>query len=132
MSTVEQDTRMHERLVDAQYSEDQAWDKHAEWLASVLVHGGTVHLNRRPYLTPDDLFEQMCHDSMDADKLDKSSQHLMNAIKEDNRFGCGVLIHVAKRVAATRLIEAHDKPLRDQFEEGFMKHMGDAAWPINK
>jgi len=129
MSTVEQDTRMHERLVDAQYSEDQAWDKHAEWLASVLVHGGTVHLNRRPYLTPDDLFEQMCHDSMSSDEQDKSSQHLMNAIKlspEDYAI-CGALIHVAKRVAATRLIEAHDKSLRDQFEEGFMEHYAKGA-----
>jgi len=129
MSTVEQDTRMHERLVDAQYSEDQAWDKHAEWLASVLVHGGTVHLNRRPYLTPDDLFEQMCHDSMSSDEQDKSSQHLMNAIKlspEDYAI-CGALIQVAKRVAATRLIEAHDKRLRDQFEEGFMEHYAKGA-----
>ena len=129
MSTVEQDTRMHERLVDAQYSEDQAWDKHAEWLASVLVHGGTVHLNRRPYLTPDDLFEQMCHDSMSSDAQDKSSQHLMNAIKlspEDYAI-CGALIQVAKRVAATRLIEAHDKRLRDQFEEGFMEHYAKGA-----
>jgi len=129
MSTVEQDTRMHERLVDAQYSEDQAWDKHAEWLASVLVHGGTVHLNRRPYLTPDDLFEQMCHDSMSSDEQDKSSQHLMNAIKcrPEDEVGCGALIQLAKKVAATRLIEAHDKRLRDQFEEGFMEHYAKGA-----
>ena len=129
MSTVEQDTRMHERLVAAQYSKDQAWDKHSEWLESVLVHGGTVHLNRRPYLTPDDLFEQMCHDSMICDEQDKSSQHLMNAIKlspEDYAI-CGALIQVAKRVAATRLIEAHDKSLRDQFEEGFMEHYAKGA-----
>ena len=129
MSTVEQDTIMHERLVDAQYSKDQAWDKHSEWLESVLVHGGTVHLNRRPYLTPDDLFEQMCHDSMICDEQDKSSQHLMNAIKcrPEDEVGCGALIQLAKKVAATRLIEAHDKSLRDQFEEGFMEHYAKGA-----
>ena len=129
MSTVEQDTIIHERQVDAQDDADSAWDKHAEWLESVLVNGGTVHLNRRPYLTPDDLFEQMCHDSMSSDEQDKSSQHLMNAIKlspEDYAI-CGALIQVAKRVAATRLVEAHDKRLRDQFEEGFMEHYAKGA-----
>ncbi len=92
------------------------WIQEREDMAETLKAGGVVYLNRKPYLDINDVFMQMCDDSMIAE--DEGEDPLLCGIKCStfDNTGSGALIAQAMSTAIENLLEAHEVPLMRQWE----------------
>lgn len=116
---VTQDLAEYEARVDMEDMAEKAWAERREWWIGVLMDGETVYLGHTPFLGKEDLLTQMCDDSGAIGDQAPGQNPLMDALGICNRdkMAGGKALKLAMRVAAERLIDANEAPLRRQFEQ---------------